>query len=61
MKSDALSKPIFIAGRDWRIMAQKLGVDAVLKVGADGTAQATPAMQARIKIEIPDLKLETVQ
>ncbi len=61
MKSDALSKPIFIAGRDWRIMAQKLGVDAVLKVGADGTAQATPAMQARIKIEIPDLKMETVQ
>jgi thiamine biosynthesis lipoprotein len=61
MKSDALSKPIFIAGRDWRAMAQKLGVAAVLKVGADGTAQATPAMQARIKIEIPDLKLETVQ
>lgn len=61
MKSDALSKPIFIAGRDWLAMAQKLGVTAVLKVGADGTVQATPAMQARIKIEIPDLKLETVQ
>lgn len=61
MKSDALSKPIFIAGRDWRAMAQKLGVTAVLKVGADGTVQATPAMQARIKIEIPDLRLETVQ
>ncbi len=61
MKSDALSKPIFIAGRDWRAMAQKLGVAAVLKVGADGTAQATPAMQARIKVEVPDLKLEVVQ
>ncbi|MBL8478785.1 MAG: FAD:protein FMN transferase [Sterolibacteriaceae bacterium] len=61
MKSDALSKPIFIAGRDWRAMARKLGVAAVLKVGADGTAQATPAMQARIKVEVPDLKLEVVQ
>jgi thiamine biosynthesis lipoprotein len=60
MRSDALSKPIFIAGRDWRGMAKRLGVEAVLKVGADGTASATPAMQARIKIEVPDLKLEVV-
>ena len=60
MRSDALSKPIFIAGREWRGMARKLGVDAVLKVGADGTASATPAMQARLKIEVPDLKLEVV-
>ncbi len=58
MRSDALSKPIFIAGREWRDMARKLGVDAVLRVGADGTASATPAMQARVKIEVPDLKLE---
>jgi thiamine biosynthesis lipoprotein len=61
MRSDALSKPIFIAGREWRSMAAKLGVTAVLKVGADGTASATPSMQARIKIEVPDLKLEVVQ
>ena len=61
MRSDALSKPIFIAGREWRGMAQKLGVDAVLRVGADGTVSATPAMQARVKIEVPDLKLETIQ
>ena len=58
MRSDALSKPIFIAGREWRDMARKLGVDAVLKVGADGTVSATPAMKARVKIEVPDLKLE---
>jgi thiamine biosynthesis lipoprotein len=61
MRSDALSKPIFIAGAEWRAMAQKLGVAAVLKVGADGTASATPAMQARIKIEVPDLKLVIAQ
>lgn len=61
MRSDALSKPVFIAGRDWRGMAKKLGVEAVLRVGADGTASATPAMQARLKIEVPDLKLEVAQ
>lgn len=61
MRSDALSKPIFIAGREWRAMAQKLGVDAVLRVGADGTVSATPAMRARVKIDIPDLKVELVQ
>ena len=58
MRSDALSKPIFIAGADWRGMARKLGVEAVLRVGADGTVSATPAMQARVKIEVPELKLE---
>ena len=61
MRSDALSKPLFIAGSDWRPMAQKLGVAAVLRVGADGTVSATPAMQARIKLELPDLKLEASQ
>jgi thiamine biosynthesis lipoprotein len=56
MRSDALSKPIFIAGGEWRAMARKLGVEAVLRVGADGTASMTPAMQARLKIDLPDLK-----
>ena len=60
MKSDALSKPVFIAGPEWRSMARKLGVVAVLNVGADGTASATPAMQARLKVEVPGLKLEVV-
>ena len=61
MRSDALSKPIFMAGAEWRKMARKLGVDAVMKVGADGTVSATPAMQARLKIEVPDLKLEVTR
>lgn len=57
MRSDALSKPIFIAAGNWRAMAKKLGVDAVLRVGADGTASATPAMHARLKVEAPDLRI----
>jgi len=58
MRSDALSKPVFIAGREWRAMAQRLGLAAVLKVGADGTVSVTPAMQARVKIEVPGLTPE---
>jgi len=61
MRSDALSKPIFMAGSGWLGMARKLGVDAVLKVGADGTVRATPAMKARLQIEVPDLKLELAE
>ena len=61
MRSDALSKPIFIAGKEWRDMARKLGAEAVLRVGADGTLSATPAMKDRVKIEVPDLKLEVSQ
>ena len=60
MRSDALSKPIFIAGADWRAMAQKLGVEAVLRVGADGTASATPALHGRLKTDIPDLRISLV-
>jgi thiamine biosynthesis lipoprotein len=57
MRSDALSKPIFIAGADWQAMAAKLGVTAVLKVGADGTVTATPAMRQRLKIEAPGVAI----
>ena len=51
MRSDALSKPLFIAGQDWLRQAQKLGVTAALKVGADGSVNATPMMWARLKME----------
>lgn len=51
MRSDALSKPLFIAGEDWFRQAQKLGVVAALKVGADGSVSATPLMRARLNME----------
>ena len=60
MRSDALSKPIFIAAGEWRAMAQKLGVEAVLRVGADGTANATPAMHGRLTRGAPDLAIGLV-
>ena len=52
MLSDAASKPLFIAGAgDWRRLAAKLGVDAALRVDADGRIQITRAMAARLNFE----------
>jgi thiamine biosynthesis lipoprotein len=47
--SDALSKPVFIAGsEDWQAVAQKIGAPAVLRVDASGEIQITPALNARL-------------
>ena len=51
MRSDALSKPLFIAGReDWRRLARALKVDDVLRVDADGRVQVTRAFAARLQL-----------
>lgn len=50
MRSDVLSKPLFIAGDAWLHQASKLNVIAALKVGAGGTVIATPAMRSRLKM-----------
>lgn len=48
--SDALSKPIFIAGREqWRKMAQQVGAALVLRVDADGSIQVTEKMHPRLE------------
>ena len=49
--SDVASKPIFIAGDDWRVLAERLGIDHVLRVGTDGKVELTDAMRARVKLE----------
>jgi thiamine biosynthesis lipoprotein len=51
MWSDVASKPIFIAGGDWRRMADRLGIDHVMRIGADGKVELTDAMRARVKLE----------
>ncbi len=49
--SDALSKPIFIAGPDaWQAMARKLNVGMVLRVDADGRTQVTRALRQRLEM-----------
>lgn len=50
MWSDAASKPVFIAGREWRAMAAKLGLTRVLRVDADGKVEVTDDMKPRVKM-----------
>jgi thiamine biosynthesis lipoprotein len=47
--SDWASKPIFVAGDDWRAMAARLGLARVLRVDAAGVVDMTPEMRARVK------------
>jgi FAD:protein FMN transferase len=51
MWSDVASKPLFIAGTDWRRLADKLGMTQVLRIDADGKIELTDAMRARVKLE----------
>lgn len=60
MRSDALSKPLFIAGDDWHAMAHQLKLTSAVKIGAGGTALMTRAMHARLTVETPDLSVSTV-
>ena len=52
MWSDVASKPLFIAGADWRRLADKLGVTQVLRVDSAGKIEMTDAMRARLKLEL---------
>jgi thiamine biosynthesis lipoprotein len=49
MRSDALSKPLFLAGAEnWRALARDLGVDYALRIDADGQIELTDALRARL-------------
>ena len=50
MWSDAASKPVFIAGKDWRTMAAKLGLTRVLRIDADGKVDVTDDLKPRLKM-----------
>lgn len=47
--SDAMSKPLFVAGRDWPDQARKLGITHVLRVDADGQMEASAAFIQRVE------------
>ena len=61
MRSDVLTKPLFIAGERWRDLARKLEVAQVLRVDALGRIFVTPAMQARLRFEMDNLNVKLVQ
>lgn len=60
MRSDALSKPLFIAGDQWVQQAARLGVMQALRIDAAGVLFVTPAMQNRLKMEAADVKIRAV-
>lgn len=50
LRSDASSKPLFIAGtQGWRAAAQKMQLEEALLVDAQGVVHLTAAMQKRLK------------
>jgi len=53
MWSDVASKPLFIAGAQWRQAAAKLAVDHVLYIDAAGRIETTEAMKARVTMLNP--------
>lgn len=61
MRSDALSKPIFIAGEKWREQAQRHGVEQVLRIDANGVVYVTEALSKRLKFENPGGKRVVLQ
>lgn len=59
--SDALSKPLFIAGAaHWRAMAQRLGIGMALRIDERGAMQILPALQQRLTLLAKDVKVEVV-
>lgn len=48
--ADAASTALFVAGDDWPAIAASMGIDAVLRVGANGAIEWTPAMAARAEL-----------
>jgi len=46
--SDVASKPLFVAGDDWRRLAAKLDISRVLRVDAAGRVEMTEAMRPRL-------------
>jgi FAD:protein FMN transferase len=53
MWSDVASKPLFIAGNDWRRLAEMQGVGLVLHIDSAGRLSLTDAMKARVTMAAP--------
>ncbi len=61
MRSDVLTKPLFVAGDRWIELARRLDVTQVLRVDALGRIYVTAAMQGRLRFEIENLRTNLVQ
>lgn len=61
MRSDVLTKPLFIAGNRWSELARRLDVAQVLRIDAQGRVYVTPAMQNRLHFTMDNLNIQLVQ
>ncbi|HEX7081753.1 MAG TPA: FAD:protein FMN transferase [Gammaproteobacteria bacterium] len=52
--ADAAATALFVAGDDWRSVARALGIDAALRVDADGHVELTDAMRRRLVSDDPE-------
>ncbi|MFA6904047.1 MAG: FAD:protein FMN transferase [Gallionellaceae bacterium] len=60
--SDAASKPVFIAGAGaWLATAQKMQLNEVLLIDADGTVHLTTAMQKRLEFKDKNIARKLAQ
>jgi thiamine biosynthesis lipoprotein len=56
--SDAVSKPLFIAGsRDWRNLARRLDVAQALLIDGEGVMHVTAAFRQRLTMFASDMKI----
>ncbi len=56
--SDAASKPLFIAAAgEWRGLAQRLGVEHVLRIDGGGALHVTAALRGRLTMFASDMKI----
>ena len=62
VRSDVLTKPLFIAGPDsWHDMAKRLGLRSVLHVATDGAVTVTTELADRLKFEPHNGKLPKIR
>lgn len=60
--SDVYSKPLFIAGNNWQVIAKKLNLKYVLRVDKNGVIEITEDFYKRIKfVEEDKLKIKIIK
>ena len=60
LRSDVLSKPLFVAGADWLALARKTGTGQALRVDGEGRIAITAALRQRLAFEPANLDVSVV-
>lgn len=60
LRSDVLSKPLFVAGEDWLALARKTGTGQALRVDGEGRIAITAALRQRLAFEPANLDVSVV-